>query len=361
MKSFGWLASRAPAFVLLACFALVAGACANSGTVALFKGAQGDGFYGNFCGPNHPKINGGDAVSQLRAIAPVDDLDAICKNHDICYATPSTTRSECDLTLMRLIKTAKWSTGCESSVRTVAQAFPDSFTAVDDGGTVVRNNAPGLITPLNYALAAAVNTAFLPLGGPPRPDKNEPCNNLVVPNTPGAVDNLGLPRRMSERQETSLRIRYNHMQSFDMGWASSIWACARPSQWNTSDPLGNTPFCAARQNSMQFIMLQSVQTMENGNAVTPKMGRAYQITAQMLSKLPKANNVQREAFDTISLNGRDAIRVVFSYSTPQGQRTAVLVAFAAHGGVITLGYTFASAERATLLPVANLMLVGIRV
>jgi len=58
--------------------------------------------HGNFCGPNHPRLTSKtriDALHELNAIQPVDEIDEACKLHDMCYANTSTGNMDCDLQL----------------------------------------------------------------------------------------------------------------------------------------------------------------------------------------------------------------------------------------------------------------------
>ena len=45
--------------------------------------------YGNWCGPNHPE-------NIATADEPIDSLDLICKNHDLCYLEKGYLSCECD-------------------------------------------------------------------------------------------------------------------------------------------------------------------------------------------------------------------------------------------------------------------------
>ncbi|MDX2264512.1 MAG: hypothetical protein NW215_06040 [Hyphomicrobiales bacterium] len=56
--------------------------------------------YGNFCGPNHPRLEAKtrlDALYELNARPAVDDIDDSCKLHDMCYANTSTGNADCDV------------------------------------------------------------------------------------------------------------------------------------------------------------------------------------------------------------------------------------------------------------------------
>lgn len=51
------------------------------------------GFYGNWCGPGHSGPG-----------EPVDQLDAACRDHDLCYGQGGYFNRECDLRLLRTIE-----------------------------------------------------------------------------------------------------------------------------------------------------------------------------------------------------------------------------------------------------------------
>ena len=60
--------------------------------------------WGNFCGRNYPQVEGDDAATRraaLQAIEPRDDLDAICKAHDLCYVEHGQHALRCDDDLSR--------------------------------------------------------------------------------------------------------------------------------------------------------------------------------------------------------------------------------------------------------------------
>ncbi len=53
--------------------------------------------YGNFCGPGHPVSEADPAnIPALVALEPVDDIDRLCKLHDLCYARFGADNSHCD-------------------------------------------------------------------------------------------------------------------------------------------------------------------------------------------------------------------------------------------------------------------------
>lgn len=67
--------------------------------------------YGNFCGPRYPNLRDLDKETQIperieriRSIAPVDDIDAACKAHDLCYERWGHDHSGCDFVLAALLR-----------------------------------------------------------------------------------------------------------------------------------------------------------------------------------------------------------------------------------------------------------------
>lgn len=92
----------APLLVLAAVLAACAGGNSSSG----FK------FYGNFCGPSHPRLastSRADKYRELATIQPVDELDATCKAHDMCYAQVALNSLYCDNVLMAELIPYDWS------------------------------------------------------------------------------------------------------------------------------------------------------------------------------------------------------------------------------------------------------------
>lgn len=55
--------------------------------------------HGNFCGPSHPVLKSKDdneQLRELRSIYPIDDLDILCQEHDICYLQNGYFNVRCD-------------------------------------------------------------------------------------------------------------------------------------------------------------------------------------------------------------------------------------------------------------------------
>ena len=60
--------------------------------------------YGNFCGPGWPDIESTstqDRIDKLTAIQSADDIDEMCKEHDICYVSRGRNDVQCDKDLRR--------------------------------------------------------------------------------------------------------------------------------------------------------------------------------------------------------------------------------------------------------------------
>lgn len=70
---------------------------AVSATINIDTGETAYAFYGNWCGPDHPKdIN--------HAQDPIDQLDAACMRHDYCYANKGYLDCDCDKNMNAEIK-----------------------------------------------------------------------------------------------------------------------------------------------------------------------------------------------------------------------------------------------------------------
>lgn len=64
-------------------------------------------FHGHFCGKDTPKLNYSspqDEIEKLSKIAPVDTIDAACKEHDICYLQRGSGSKSCDNELVLSMK-----------------------------------------------------------------------------------------------------------------------------------------------------------------------------------------------------------------------------------------------------------------
>jgi hypothetical protein len=69
--------------------------------------------YGNFCGKDYPKVQGAtpqERIARLQDIQPWegDDIDAACKQHDICYERHGRNYSLCDLVFMNILNKMKF-------------------------------------------------------------------------------------------------------------------------------------------------------------------------------------------------------------------------------------------------------------
>lgn len=69
----------------------------HADTVENGKAPKSYPVYGNWCGPDHP-------LDPARAPAPVDGVDAICMQHDLCYEDKGYLDCECDAVLVRDLK-----------------------------------------------------------------------------------------------------------------------------------------------------------------------------------------------------------------------------------------------------------------
>lgn len=74
--------------------------------------------YGRFCGPDHPRVEGAssaDRIDKLSAIEPVDDLDQLCKTHDICYERAGAGRLDCEVQFAREMRAMNLTQRCHTA------------------------------------------------------------------------------------------------------------------------------------------------------------------------------------------------------------------------------------------------------
>lgn len=81
-------------------------ACASSELRSLSPDEASRLRYGNFCGAGHPAVLGSleiadseARINALNELRPVDDLDAICRLHDLCYEAFGHNVTPCDLAI----------------------------------------------------------------------------------------------------------------------------------------------------------------------------------------------------------------------------------------------------------------------
>lgn len=85
--------------LLIANICLLITGCASEkdGTVSTSTGTFP--VYGNWCGPDHPRAG--------TSPPPIDDVDAACKTHDLCYAEKGYFDCDCDSSLMITLSKVK--------------------------------------------------------------------------------------------------------------------------------------------------------------------------------------------------------------------------------------------------------------
>jgi hypothetical protein len=76
----------------------------------------GLGVYGNWCGLNHPK-DIDDAAD------PIDELDASCKRHDLCYVAEGQFSCACDQVLSSELEVSLLANRYQGSQKLFAQSF----------------------------------------------------------------------------------------------------------------------------------------------------------------------------------------------------------------------------------------------
>jgi len=91
--------------------------------------------HARFCGPGYPQMPDDWTLTQRRAelerIAPFDDIDAVCKAHDLCYIDKGASEEACDSALIESVKRLELRTGCDNvagDITTWFIAFHPSVT-----------------------------------------------------------------------------------------------------------------------------------------------------------------------------------------------------------------------------------------
>lgn len=106
--------------------------------VALGAAACGPKFayHGNFCGPGYPGPMAA-SVEDLEKIVPVDQIDAACQQHDICYAVAGSNDALCDMilagTMKHLVALNRYSFRCRHLARTIERYFAMLHPSVMSG------------------------------------------------------------------------------------------------------------------------------------------------------------------------------------------------------------------------------------
>ncbi|MGH8580214.1 MAG: hypothetical protein ACREVK_08890 [Gammaproteobacteria bacterium] len=93
-------------------------------------------YYGNFCGPGHPRVDGIEALEKIKPIEkPIDDVDAACQQHDLCYARKGRQNEMCDELLERELDHRSLSPACAS----LALDIKNWFRSAHPNSGVARN------------------------------------------------------------------------------------------------------------------------------------------------------------------------------------------------------------------------------
>lgn len=181
--------------------AAIAVAGCKTTTAPLQKNELGklDYIYGNFCGSKHPNVTEmpeAQRVAFLAAGEPVDDIDMLCKTHDLCIIGGYKTERECDEAMLAGFERHSFDAGgqllgkCNNIMRDIAAAFIakpyGSGSAVGNVSHIAGRlqqrastlnlegspEAAGLQVLSELALGIGRRTAF----GYPKTEQGEICN-----------------------------------------------------------------------------------------------------------------------------------------------------------------------------------------
>ncbi len=91
--------------------------------------------YGNWCGPKHP-------LDTSNAPPPIDDLDASCMRHDLCYEKQGDLNCECDAALVGEIRAGLDMKIYSGNPRIYARTIHNYFQGSPCNGDPSRKLAP---------------------------------------------------------------------------------------------------------------------------------------------------------------------------------------------------------------------------
>lgn len=120
--------------------------------------------YGKFCGPGEPKVMGAtmaERVAELKSILPEDDIDELCKEHDICYEERGAHNSECDKDLRRYLLAIRFHPAVEQSCLKVRDHVLFAFSCFQPTG---HQPSHWLIAPITIPVGLAICATSTPLG-----------------------------------------------------------------------------------------------------------------------------------------------------------------------------------------------------
>jgi hypothetical protein len=113
--------------------------------------------YGEFCGSEWPKVVGltqADRLAKLISIQASDDIDELCKEHDICYEKLGAHASSCDKDLRRNLLAIEFPREKTSCLKVKDQILY-AFSCFQQTGHQQSNILTALITmPLSLAICA---------------------------------------------------------------------------------------------------------------------------------------------------------------------------------------------------------------
>ena len=130
----------------LVIFSLMCGGCAS-----LTRGPSTvGGIHGCFCGKGRPDTSGltdADAIEKLLSIKPLDDIDKVCKIHDLCYRQDGTNNAVCDDLFIYLMNDLSLSLPLDCLQ--LAQNMPEYFRVAHPNRGSFTGNFLKLINPFN--------------------------------------------------------------------------------------------------------------------------------------------------------------------------------------------------------------------
>ncbi|HUW44924.1 MAG TPA: hypothetical protein VMW50_03920 [Dehalococcoidia bacterium] len=138
------------AFVLLF-LPLIFGCASSPTTTSQGIKEQGLPIHGEFCGPNIPTLKSTDKRSQLaelQRIPPIDNIDASCKRHDICYAKRGYFNEACDKALIDDMRNLLRSNTSDTSCLALSYAIIDYFRLSNPSSSTIGGYADTAISGL---------------------------------------------------------------------------------------------------------------------------------------------------------------------------------------------------------------------
>jgi hypothetical protein len=134
--------------------------------------------HGVFCGPGYPKMpedwSADERKTSLERTPPIDDVDAACKAHDLCYLAEGFSEKKCDDALKVALATLDLRPSCDNvagDISTWFIGFHPSVTKGDTSGAFALGFSKVVASPL-IASMVVLHTALQLFG---RAGRDEPC------------------------------------------------------------------------------------------------------------------------------------------------------------------------------------------